>query len=330
MTALDTSFKPSLLIRHPHAQTVIQSVLGRGPLKGRMERLVTPDSDFVEILWVGQGKGPIVILLPGLGGSAWSPYATGMANTLAERGYRVAVLHARGCGTQPNRLHTAFHSGQTEDLRFFVSQLVERQRPVSLFAIGFSLGANVLLKYLAESPDSPVQKAFAISPPLDLAGCAKRLKVGTSRFYQRYLLDGLHRMLSEKRCRMDIDSTLWINDRLVAGLNTIEAYDDHVTAPLHGFGTKERYYAECSSGPLLGMITTRTTILASIDDPFLDSTQYQRLPNLPSNLRLRVTGYGGHVGFIQSISATGKLQSWAEKEVLNFLGYAASGSEISS
>ena len=88
MTTLDTSFKPALLIRHAHTQTVIQSVFGRGPLRGRMERLVTPDPDFVEILWVGQGKGPIVILLPGLGGSAWSPYATGMANTLAQRGCR--------------------------------------------------------------------------------------------------------------------------------------------------------------------------------------------------------------------------------------------------
>ena len=125
-------------------------------------------------------------------------------------------------------------------------------------------------------------------------------------------------MLSEKRCRLDVDTTLEVNDRLVARLKTIEAYDDHITAPLHGFGTKERYYSECSSGPLLGRITTRTTILASIDDPFLDATQYQRLPSLPSNLQLRVTPYGGHVGFIQSISATGQLKSWAEQEVVNF------------
>ena len=318
MTLIDRTFKPQFLIRQPDVQTVIQSLLGRGPLSGRMERITTPDQDFVEVLWVGQGRGPIVILLPGLGGSAWSPYATGFANTLSASGFRVAILHARGCGTQPNRLLTAFHSGQTEDLAYFVQLLEERQSPEKLYAIGFSLGANVLLKYLAETPDTPIQKAYAVSPPLDLAGCARRLKVGTGKFYQRYLLSGLHKMLKEKRCRFNMDDALQLNDGLVGGLRTIEAYDDRITAPLHGFGTKERYYKECSSGPLLGSITTPTTILSSIDDPFLDASQYERLPLLPESINLRVTQFGGHVGFIESVSSDRGLISWAEGQVLSY------------
>ena len=318
MARFDTTFRPSRLLRQSDIQTVIQSVFGRGHLQGRMERLLTPDNDFIEILWVGQGRGPLVILLPGLGGSAWSPYATGMTNSLSRSGYRVAILHARGCGTQPNRLKTAFHSGQTADLRFLVDELVRRQRPSKLLAIGFSLGANILLKYLAEHRSTPLHKAMAVSPPLDLAGCARRLKTGTGRFYQRYLLAGLHSMLSAKRCRMDLDGELALTDGVVRSLRSIEAYDDAVTAPLHGFGTKERYYAECSSGPTLGSITTDTLILSSIDDPFLDPTQYERLPMLPDNVTLRLTKHGGHVGFIQSVDATGSLNSWAEKIALEF------------
>ena len=314
----DDSFKPSRLIRSAHIQTTIQSVLGRGSLNGRMERLPTPDSDFIEVLWVGSGMGPVVVLLPGLGGSAWSPYATGMANTLSARGYRVAILHARGCGTQPNRLVTAFHSGQTEDLAYFVSVLRERQAPCQLFAVGFSLGANVLLKYLAETPQAPLRHAVAVSPPLDLAACAKRLKRGASQLYQGYLLRGLHQMLREKRLRIDIDGALNIDTDSIARLRTIEAYDDAITAPLHGFGTKERYYSECSSGPRLSEVTTPATIISSIDDPFLDASQYQRLPALPDVVELRLTRYGGHVGFIQGVNPSEGLISWLETQVLGY------------
>ena len=314
----DCSFKPSRLIRSAHVQTTIQSVVGRGSLDGRMERLATPDDDFIEILWVGSGAGPLVILLPGLGGSAWSPYATGLANSLSLHGFRVAILHARGCGTQPNRLVTAYHSGQTDDLRFFLEALCARQSPERIYAVGFSLGANVLLKYLAESPDSPVRHAVAVSPPLDLAACAQRLKKGASQFYQSYLLQGLHQMLAEKRLRTDLDALLRIDDSSVAKLRTIEAYDDAITAPLHGFGTKERYYRECSSGPRLAEISAPTTILSSIDDPFLDPTQYDRLPSLPKNVELRLTRYGGHVGFIQSFRPGKGLVSWLDGQILTY------------
>lgn len=318
MPTLDTSFRPNFLLRQADIQTVIQSVLGRGQLRGRMERLSTPDDDFIEVLWIGQGIGPIVILLPGLGGSAWSPYAIGMSKRLASEGYRVAVLHARGCGTQPNRLPTAFHSGQTEDLAFFIDTLRHRQIGTPLYAVGFSLGANVLLKSLAESDGSQIAKAAAISPPLDLAGCARRLTQGSSQAYQRYLLNGLHRMLREKRVRTDIDELLSLDDSLIASLNTIELYDDRITAPLHGFGTKERYYSECSSGAVLGQIKTKTMVLSSIDDPFLDPKQYDTLPSISPTVSLRITRFGGHVGFIQSVKPRGTLVSWAEDEVVKF------------
>ena len=221
-------------------------------------------------------------------------------------------------GLSPIDWSTAYHSGQTEDLRFFLEALCVRQSPERIYAVGFSLGANVLLKYLAESPDSPVSHAVAVSPPLDLAACAQRLKKGASQFYQSYLLRGLHQMLAEKRLRTDLDALLRIDDSSVAKLRTIEAYDDAITAPLHGFGTKERYYRECSSGPRLAEISAPTTILSSIDDPFLDPTQYDRLPSLPKNVELRLTRYGGHVGFIQSLRPGKGLVSWLDGQILTY------------
>ena len=139
-----------------------------------MERLATPDDDFIEILWVGSGAGPLVIhcrVSAALRGLLMRPAWQTLVSTASG-----SPFFMRGCGTQPNRLVTAYHSGQTDDLRFFLEALCVRQSPERIYAVGFSLGANVLLKYLAESPDSPVRHAVAVSPPLDLAACAQRLK----------------------------------------------------------------------------------------------------------------------------------------------------------
>ena len=126
-------------------------------------------------------------------------------------------------------------------------------------------------------------------------------------------------MLAEKRLRTDVDALLHIDAASIAKLRTIEAYDDAITAPLHGFGTKERYYRECSSGPRLAEIETPTTIISSIDDPFLDSSQYERLPSLPENVELRVTRFGGHVGFIQRLKPGIGLESWLDAQVMAYL-----------
>ena len=320
MIAVDTDFKPPLLLRHPHLQTTLQTLLGRGEPDGRLERLGTPDQDFVEVLWLGQGAGPVVVLLPGLGGSAWSPYATGMAKSLVSAGYRVAILHARGCGTEVNRLPKAYHSGQTEDLAHFLACLKCRLGSTPVFAVGFSLGGNVLLKYLAETrSDALVDRAVAVSPPLDLAACARRLTQGTSQFYQRYLLSGLHALLRAKRLRIDLDEHLDLSDGVIRTLDTIEAYDDRITAPLHGFRDKEDYYTQSSSGPRLPEIETPTLIVSALDDPFLDSAQYRRLPPLPASVDFKLTRFGGHVGFIDGIGRTGEPISWLEPLTCRYL-----------
>jgi predicted alpha/beta-fold hydrolase len=120
-----------------------------------------------------------------------------------EKGWRSCVLHFRDCGDYRNRLPRRYHAGETNDLRFFLETLhkapdaAENSGP--MVAVGYSLGGNVLLKYLGESGDeTPLRAATAVCVPLDLHECAKALDQGFSRIYQRYLLKRMKKAVTRK------------------------------------------------------------------------------------------------------------------------------------
>ena len=124
---------------------------------------------------------------------------------------------------------------------------------------------------------------------------------------------------------VDVDFTsdalerLDLSDGVVRSLDTIEAYDDRITAPLHGFRDKDDYYTQSSSGPRLPEIETPTLIVSALDDPFLDSAQYRRLPPLPHSVDFKLTRFGGHVGFIDGVGRTGEPISWLEPLTCRYL-----------
>ena len=190
---ITSGFSPPWWLRNPHLQTFWPVLFRRqSSLSHRPERLELPDGDFVDLCWTGPDHGPLVIVLHGLQGSIRSPYAVGILRALAARGIRGVLMHFRGCSGQPNRLARGYHSGETGDLRFLLSTLRQREPETPLAAIGYSLGGNVLLKYLGEAgPETPLRAGVAVSVPLVLRTASDRLGAGLSRIYDRYLLRAL-------------------------------------------------------------------------------------------------------------------------------------------
>jgi len=121
-----------------------------------------------------------------------------------------------------------------------------------LGAVGFSLGGNVLLKYLGEAAGAAAAAAaVAISVPFDLAAGAVHLERGFGRAYRRYLVRKLQRKTRAKAAMLRLHVSL----ERVAGARTVEEFDDAATAPLHGFMNAQDYYAKCSraaGGGVLG------------------------------------------------------------------------------
>lgn len=302
-------------IRNPHLQTVWPALARRPPSVAlRRERIELPDGDFVDLDWAGSERGPLVIVLHGLEGSSRSPYVRGLLAALLARGWRGVVLHFRGCSGEPNRLPRAYHSGETQDLDHVISLLRAREPGVKLAAVGYSLGGNVLLKWLGEQRSrATLAAAVAVCVPLVLSDAAARLHRGFSRLYEKRLLHCLKRSFAAKSCRVAMP----LGGRAMVGLRSMRDFDERVTAPLHGFAGADDYYRRSSSRPFLPHIAVPTLIVHALDDPFMTAAVIPAHAELASSITLEVSRHGGHVGFVQG--TPWRPSYWLEERIPRYL-----------
>jgi predicted alpha/beta-fold hydrolase len=308
-------FKPAWWCRGPHLQTLWPYLFRRTPRVAlRRERLELPDGDFLDLDWTLNNSGPIVIVLHGLEGSSDSKYARGLLKAVHNHGWRGVVMHFRGCSGEPNRLPRSYHSGETSDLAYVVNLLHQREPDVPLFVVGFSLGGNVLLKWLGEvGNQAPIKAAVAVSVPFLLGESAKRLDQGFSRVYQWGLMRSMRNAVAEKRRRMKLP--LKIED--LSALRTFRDFDEHVTAVLHGFTGADDYYARSSSRQYLKGIQMPTLIVQSRDDPFMTDAVIPQSGGLSPAIELELYDSGGHVGFVMG-GCLWSTEYWLERRILRY------------
>jgi len=312
--------------RGPHIQTIVGKALRPRRLpEMERERWPTPDGDVLlldlhdppELARTGS---PFAVVLHGLEGHARRPYVGLLVRELARRGVASAALNFRGCGGEPNRVARSYHSGETGDLAFVVDGLRERFPDRPLAAVGFSLGGNVLLKYLAEGGASVVGRitaAAAVSVPYDLDAGARILEsTPMGRIYSHYFLTSLREKVRQKRLlladRVDLERAL--------SSRTIREFDDHLTAPLHGFRDAAEYYRLSSSGPRVGDVRVPTLLLHAFDDPFLPA---EAVPVAAARANPAVRSVflerGGHLGFVHGTPWSPRFH--AERTVADFVAH---------
>ena len=315
-------FHPAPLLRHADAQTIVASLWRPrpGPPVARA-RWELDDGDFLD-LDRAEGPGPaapVAVLCHGLEGSSEAPYMRGLARALVERGLAVVALNFRTCGGVPNRLPRSYHSGETTDLAEVVRRLVAERPGRPLVVAGFSLGGNVVTKWLGEhgaSLASEVRGGAAISVPFDLAACQRRLD-GPGRLmwvYRERFMSRLRRKAAWKARRFPglFDAAA------VARASTFAEYDQLVTAPLHGFDSRDDYYSRCSAGRFLAGIRRPYLALSAADDPMVpvESLPVAAAAANPA-VRLVVTPHGGHTAFLDG--ALPRPGFWAERTSADFL-----------
>jgi predicted alpha/beta-fold hydrolase len=316
-----SAFKPAWWLFSAHAQTLFPTLARRlkSPVD-HQERFELADGDFVDLAWAVNGlseQAPLVVLLHGLGGDAKSKYVLGLMHAMNRAGWRAVLMHFRGASHEPNRLPRAYHSGDTADLDALINVLVAREPHTKKAVVGISLGGNVLLKWLGEKgSESLVDAAVAISVPFQLSMVADKINRGFSRVYQSYLLRRLRKVFARKSEKHA--------DSLAMSLVEIKAwrcfwtFDEHVTAPLHGFPHVHAYYREASSRPYLCKIKTPTLIIHALDDPFMTPDAIPKAEELSDEVRLELSPKGGHVGFIGG-QVPGQPKYWLDQRVPAFL-----------
>jgi len=284
----------------------------------RPEVLELPDGDFLEVFWGPERSGAVILLLHGLGGSIQSSYMPWLMQALTQAGFQGIALHFRSSGEQPNRLLRTYHAGETGDLNWLVGHLRKRFPERALGAVGFSLGGNVLLKWLGEG--GALEAAVAVSVPYLLERTLQQLLRPQSKIYHDYLLRKLAAAaLRKSSARPDFP----VRPDAIRRLRTLLEFDQTLTAPLHGFSSVEHYYRSSSSRPFLRYITTPTLLIHAEDDPFMTPDVIPLQEELSPEVQLQTSACGGHVGFLHGESPQ-QIRGWLEERIPEFLQNALS------
>lgn len=312
MPIIEDSYRPSLLHKNGHLSTVIPYFTKRSRIQYERERLETEDEDFIDIDWLRVGGKHLIILCHGLEGDSGSHYMLSMAQFLSNENWDVVCMNYRGCSGEINRKLQMYHSGSTPDIRFVVEKIGQKYTKIAL--VGFSLGGNMVLKYASEMTGLSHQVAtiIAISAPCHLSASSHNFTKASNYFYEKRFMLSLKKKLRQK-AKLFPDS---IDLSALGQVQSILAFDDKYTAPIHGFIDAEDYYLKCSSIFKLHLIQIPSLLISAIDDPFLHPLCFPvEEAKSNENLYLLLTKYGGHVGFTQKARSI----NFAEEKTIAFL-----------
>lgn len=317
MPIIKSSFKPAWGLSNPHLQTLWATLFRSVPeVDLSTDRLELADGDFLDIVTTDLKDKPIVIILHGLEGSLSSHYVKPLIKQLDDANYGVCFVHFRGCGDELNRLPRSYHSGDTHDLGSVIEYIEEEYQQDIFAVIGFSLGGNVVLKWLGEQGDNaPTKAGIAVSVPFQLQDAGDRLEKSFSRVYQKHLLTTCQKKYQQK---FESNPSPLGDDIDVCKLGTFYSFDDKITAPLHGFEGADDYYKQCSSRQFLKHIRKPTLVLHSKDDPFMWERTIPSEDELSPSVELEISDAGGHVGFVGG-SHPFNVEYWVDKRVVEWL-----------
>lgn len=315
MPLLPSHYRPPFVFRNGHFSTIYAGLVRKvnGVVQKR-ERLELADGDFLDLDW-SEAAVPtkkVAILLHGLEGNAQRHYITGSAKSLNLANYDCCAVNFRGCSGEANRLYRSYHSGATGDLISVLEHMLQNRDYKEIYLLGYSLGGNLILRYLGEGNRIPDQlkAVVAVSVPCDLKDACDQLLHSKNALYSTRFKKNLLAKLRQKQNQFPDR----ISDEQIQGIITLKDFDDAYTAPAHGFADALDYYEQCSSKSVLGAITVPSLILNAKNDSFLGPLcyPYQEAKNNPK-LHLEVPSFGGHVGFWGKHNI-----SYAEKRTLEF------------
>lgn len=310
-----STYRPPRILQNGHALTIYPHLFRRvGGVVYQRQRVETPDDDFIDLDWSSAGFERVAVVAHGLEGNSQRPYVLGMVRALNEGGWDVVVWNFRGCSGEPNRKPRFYHSGDTADLDAIVTHVLEGGRGTCMALVGFSLGGNIVLKYLGERGSTvprTIGAAVAFSVPCDLYTSALKMGRASNILYMRRFLNSLHEKIRVKKALFPGQ----VDDQGYHCIRDFIEFDDRYS-PLHGFADAMDYYEKASSKGFLGSITVPTLLINALDDPFLDFSCYPRDEAQASRyLTLEMPESGGHVGFVRLRSR----HYWSEVRCVEFL-----------
>lgn len=320
-----SNFQPLPFLKNGHLMTIVPAIWNR-----RLPPIKTPSVDrlfkvkpHVQVLanchFAEDAKSrPTLIILHGLEGSSNTPYVLGLTHKALEQGMNVVRLNLRNCGDTLHLTPTLYNAGLSADLIAVATELMEVDGLHNLFAAGYSLGGNIVLKAAAElGADGPAmfRGICAISPALDLAACVDSMEKGLNRFYEQRFLIGLKDKI---RLKHRLFPSLYDVSKLKY-VKTLRGFDDVFTAPDAGCKNSAEYYQQNSAIRIIENAQIPILIIAAQDDPIVPFQSFASPKLQAPNITMLTPQHGGHSGFLaHAPEGANRDRFWAENRIVEF------------
>ncbi|CAL2084499.1 AB hydrolase-1 domain-containing protein [Tenacibaculum sp. 190524A05c] len=317
MPLLKSQLTTKFPFRNPHINTLYKFFANKEKPNYERKRITTWDNDFIDLDFLTSNSFSAVLLIHGLEGSSESSYMASTANFLKDHGYDVISMNLRSCSGEDNNILKTYHAGKTDDVEFVINYLIENYSYRDIVLCGFSLGGNLILKYLGEfnvGVPETVKGGIAVSVPIDLASAQVELSKLKNKIYMKEFLRTLKSKVILKASKFPDFNP---DKKRIERATTFRDFEEIYTAPVFGFDGPEDYWAKASSKPYIPNIDRKTLLINAKDDSFLslDCFPYEIAEN-SDNFYLMTPKYGGHVGFVTTFNDEA---FWIENQIVNFI-----------
>ncbi len=313
----ESSYDPPFWFRFRHFNTIYPAFFRSFPgFRYERERIDLSDGDFLDLDWSKTGSKRLIIVLHGLEGSADRGYVKGLIRFFNQKGWDGLGMNHRSCSGELNRLLRSYHMGVSDDLEFVVEHVLNHYDYNQIVIAGYSLGGNVLLKYLGErgaSVPDEVKAGLAFSVPCHIESANGKIEKWYNRHYVWRFMGTLNKKIEEKAKRfpgaLDVTKPMPRN---------FTQFDERFTSKLHGFENGVDYWRKCSSHQFLHNIKVPTLLVNAQDDSFLSEKCFPyEIARENPYFYLETPRWGGHVGFAGDKKTNGAF--WTEVRAFKFV-----------
>eukprot|EP01080_Neovahlkampfia_damariscottae_P008320 gene8320-144_t len=314
---LQVNFRPTFWLKNHHLQTVYIT-LKKSPLKlpHETETFKLKDGSEIYLDWIQSSdnneNAPTIFILAGVVSGLHGCGIKDFVNYATHNGFRCVVFNY----TNPKEREKfmCFNPGvthQADDLDDLFDHIETKIPNSKLYGVGYSLGSNILVKYISIAKKQYFNGVVAVSNPFDLVVATRQLLTPVhSVLYDKFMLRDRIKIYANSRLKFD-------QKELENVKSTIEL--DTLAIKYTGHQTVEHFYTDHSCVYYLENIKIPLLCLNAKDDPI---SHHQSIPyeisKKNSNIILAVTENGGHLGFIEGFFPLFQ-QSWSERATLQFL-----------
>lgn len=317
MALLQSTYVPGVAFKSRHFNTIYRTLFHSIQVNYLRERMETEDGDFMDLDFSSIDSNQVMIIIHGLEGSSSSKYVTAMTLIANQNGFDAVAVNLRGCSGENNRLLPSYHSGKTNDLAELIEFVSNKKDYQGIHLVGYSLGGNLVLKYLGEGRDDYSKKlmgGIGVSVPCDLKGSSEAIaKFWNMVYMQRFLIS----LKKKTRLKLEQFTDHDLDPEAIYSARNFKEFDNEFTAPVNGFKNALEYWELNSCKQFLNGIRIPSLLITSQDDPFLSPSCIPfEEASANRDFHLEVTKYGGHVGYNSTFDNGSGF--WLENRIVDF------------